>query len=73
MKEKKGKILVIALTMLVAGLLCLNIYQFLDKKDNLNDNGDDYLTLVEGHRVRVESDDAKVLRTIGTNEKYVYQ
>lgn len=72
MKEGKGKVLIIVLVIMVVVLVGLNIYQFFYGKDNVTGDNDNYLTLVDGHRVRVESNDAKVLRTIGTNEKYVF-
>lgn len=65
MKEGKGKILVVILTIMVIVFGGLNVYQYLDKKDD--SNNDNYLTLVEGHQVKVENKNAKLLEK---NEYY---
>ena len=75
MKEKKGKVIFIAMTLIILALICFNGYLLYDKMNNNdntnNSNGVDnasYLTIIEGHNVQIENKDAKV---ITQNDDYV--
>jgi len=61
------KSLTIILVVLVVLLLVLNVYQFFDKEEKIEEDNSNYLTLVKGYDVKVLNRDAKL---IANNEYY---
>ena len=77
MKEKSGKITIIVMGLIIVALLCFSGYLLYDKInndnkliDNSNNDSGNYLTLIEGYEVKVETGDAKFITKNGNYVLY---
>lgn len=77
MKEKSGKIIIIVMGLIIVALLCFSGYLLYDKINtdnkligNSNNDSGNYLTLIEGYEVKVESGDAKFITKNGNYVLY---